>query len=427
MKKKIFRLFGGAVVAGAFLLLRGEYPNLPAVAQAAEEPPVGYANPAAVYCSGLGYTYEIQHKPTGDVGICKLPDASVCDEWDFLAGKCGAKYSVCAQKGYSIETRSDGNNPYTPEYAVCVDGLGKSAGTVVQFANLEEKATNTGCTQPSPLKVEPKSVQPEAIVGTLPSSFDWRVRPKGNYVTNVRNQGGCGSCWAFSAVGSTEAALNIATNMVGNNYDLAEEYLVSSCSNAGTCCGGWLSSALSYIQTSGLPDEACMPYVDGDWDGVDAGCQCSGIGVNTCSASCTYRDGGQCSDKTCGNRCSNYATRLVKLNSVGLVKPVRDTIKNMLISKGPLSVSLSMEGSFSANGIYHCGAGAMVDHAVVVVGYNDTGGYWIVKNSWGSTWNGNGYFKVGYGQCGIEREVYYATVARVLHPHCTKARWGHYR
>jgi hypothetical protein len=98
---------------------------------------------------------------------------------------------------------------------------------------------------------------------------------------------------------------------------------------------------------------------------------------------------------------------------VGAVGSTRDTIKNLLISKGPLSVSLSMDGSFSG-GIYQCAAGATVDHAVVLVGYNNAGGYWIVRNSWGSTWNGNGYFNVGYGQCSIEDYVYYGTVAKVV-------------
>ena len=65
----------------------------------------------------------------------------------------------------------------------------------------------------------------------LPASYDWRSQPAGNYMTNVRNQGQCGSCWAFSAVGVTEAALNIANETTGNNYDLAEQFLVSDCNS----------------------------------------------------------------------------------------------------------------------------------------------------------------------------------------------------
>lgn len=407
MKAIVFHLCRAALIAAALLILRGERPVPPPAARATDKPPVGYANPAAIYCTGLGYSYEIQHKPTGDVGICKLPDSSVCDEWDFLAGRCGTQYSICARNGYATESRMDGRNPYGNEYAVCVDQAGEQVATAAQLGKLEEKSTKTGCTQSPPMIIEQDDAAPEAFVGTLPSAFDWRSQPKGSYVTNVRDQGQCGSCWAFSAVGVTEAALNILNDQVGNNYNLAEQYLVSGCSGAGTCCGGWTESALRYIRTAGIPDEACLPYVDGDYP---SGCQCYG---GSCSANCAYHGGGQCSDRTCGNRCTNYTTRLVRLSSMGWATTSPDTIKNLLMTKGPLSVTLSMGGYWNGD-VYQCSAGAMVDHAVMLVGYDDAGGYWIVKNSWGSTWNGDGYFKVGYGQCSIENDVYYATVASTV-------------
>ena len=56
-----------------------------------------------------------------------------------------------------------------------------------------------------------------------------------------------------------------------------------------------------------------------------------------------------------------------------------------------------------------CAVDAPTNHAIDIVGFNDAGGYWIVRNSWGPTWDGDGYFHVGYGECSIEKTVYYAT------------------
>jgi hypothetical protein len=79
-----------------------------------------------------------------------------------------------------------------------------------------------------------------------------------------------------------------------------------------------------------------------------------------------------------------------------------------------MGVQFVAGGDFDVNHVYRCTDDSTLNHAVVIAGYNDADGYaegyWIVKNSWGSTWgpDGNGYFKVGYGECGIETDVYYA-------------------
>jgi hypothetical protein len=69
---------------------------------------------------------------------------------------------------------------------------------------------------------------------------------------------------------------------------------------------------------------------------------------------------------------------------------------------------LLQQGYFDGQGIYRCTADSYINHGVVIAGYNDAGGYWIVKNSWGPTWNGDGYFKVGYGECAVEQYAVYA-------------------
>jgi subtilisin-like proprotein convertase family protein len=81
------------------------------------------------------------------------------------------------------------------------------------------------------------------------------------------------------------------------------------------------------------------------------------------------------------------------------------------VEKGPLAAAIGVQsdvGGYWDGDIYRCTNDSDTNHIVVIVGYDDAGGYWIVKNSWGASWNGDGYFKVGYGECAIENYVYYA-------------------
>jgi C1A family cysteine protease len=394
-----------AIMSLALLFNKGDAVVQPPAGNV-KEAPISFANPAAVYCIDLGYSYGVQETEEGQVGFCTFPDGLSCNAWDFLAGKCGQANSFCARQGYQLETRWDGKDMFSQEYAVCLTKEGQEVGTVAALSDLNRKATE-GCGAKAPETiVEEGSVEDapsEEILTTLPTSFDWRSRPKGNYLTNVKDQGQCGSCWAFSAVGTTEAALNIAADKVGNNFDLSEQYLVSDCLSGNNCNGGWKDVALNFIKSDGIPDEACMPYVDGNWS---TGCGYTDTG---CKTNCTYRTGGSCSDTTCSDRCSQWSSRLNKISSTGAVAAVRDTIKSTLISKGPLAVSLRMNGTFDSNGVYKCTTDSPTNHAVVMVGYDDADQYWIIRNSWDSTWNGDGYFKVGYGECSIEQKVFYAT------------------
>ena len=85
----------------------------------------------------------------------------------------------------------------------------------------------------------------------LPDHFDWRDQHGQNYVTSIKDQQQCGSCWAFSAVGALEGHANAFYNNPSLDINMSEQDLVS-CSGAGTCGGGWPSLALSYIQQSGV-------------------------------------------------------------------------------------------------------------------------------------------------------------------------------
>ncbi len=365
-------------------------------------------NPAAVYCTDLGYRYEVSASPDGQTGLCRFPDGLSCPGWDFLSGKCGQEHSICARNGLQTMVVSDGKNPFSWEYAVCVDAAGKSVQSATDMAGLLQKALGQPAKEPllEEATVQPLRKAPDVFAATVPTSFDWRSYDGGNWLTPVRDQGICGSCWAFSAVGVAESVLSIAADNPSLDLDLSEQYLVSGCASAGTCAGGSKGGALDYIRASGIPDEACFPYGDG---GVN-GCSYSSLGACR-SDICTYYSGGACSDYTCSNRCSDWAGRLHTISAAASIgyNPDKNTIKQALIDYGPLAASMTMTGSFDpTTHVFSCNDNDSTGHAVVLVGYNDAGGYWIIRNSWGANYgpNSDGYFYVAYDDCAVQKYLY---------------------
>jgi len=360
----------------------------------------GMANPAAVYCDQLGYEYRMVDSPEGQRGVCILPDRSQCDEWGFLQGTCGQSYSYCARQGYGSKIKTDGMNGLSKTYNVCTRGQ-EEIGAATDLMGLSERSIRGS------LPVEPSlsSSEEGAPVVGAPSSFDWRNYGGQNWMTSVKNQGSCGSCWAFSAVGVVEAAYNIATGNPSLDLNLSEEYLVSDCLSGHNCCGGSMGTALSFVRDQGIPDEACLPYVD------VSSCTC---GTSACNTDCTYHTGGSCSDATCSQRCSDYEDRVQTIE--GYYQISAGQMKQTLVDNGPLSVAMGIGSGPPFYGywdgdIYRCTNDDGMNHGVIIVGYNDAGGYWIVKNSWGSGWNGDGYFKLGYGECAIGNYNLYVHVA----------------
>lgn len=380
---------------------------------------VGLANPSAVYCKELGYSFEIEETGEGEKGICTMPNNTRCGSWDFLKGKCGQDYSYCAQQGYGIKVMNDGKNALSREYAVCTSATtGEVLGSVTKLMNLikkseiktEEKGLKNNISQES-------NVPPNA---PLPSSFSWTDYNGENWMTSIRDQGICGSCWSFSAVGTTEGVYNINAGNPDLDINLAEQYMVSNCFEGNSCDGGWQNLALAYIRDYGVPDESCMPYVDGDDPGG-----CSQGTYPDCPANCTYKTDANCSDTICSDRCSDWNSRLAKIDVTGAVSNDPTTIKQYLITYGPLAVSYYVGDDlcgYSWDGVYRCVPGVTsANHAVTLVGYNDTYGYWIIKNSWGAENAYGGYDLIGYdgyydgyyvwGSSRVEEDAYYADVS----------------
>ncbi|MBI5667897.1 MAG: S8 family serine peptidase [Chloroflexi bacterium] len=345
-------------------------------------------NPAAVYCLDLGYRYEtVPGIGGGDDGLCVFPDGDRCEQWDFYAGKCGQAYSFCARQGLNTITLNRSDN-FSPAYAACADAAGHIVGTVNDLSALADRAQ--GCydgvcpqtAAPASLDVPVNPAEDPVSLVPVPASLDWRNYQGGNWLTAVRNQGSCGSCWAFAAVGVLEAALKIgAINAAWSpEPNLAEQYLITSgCgADAGDCAGGWSHRALNFIRDHGITDEVCMPY--------------QGQNSLTCSPTCSG---------------------LTRADQIGYSYwPSAQYIKQNLVARGPVVVYMHIGGTsggyWDSGGVFRCRHDAAsdgsynIDHAVVAVGYNDAGRYWIIRNSWGAGWNGDGYFKVGYNECNID-------------------------
>jgi hypothetical protein len=204
----------------------------------------------------------------------------------------------------------------------------------------------------------------------LPTSWDWRDYGK---VTSVKDQGSCGSCWAFGMLGSYEGIL--AVNDQGLN-NLSEQFLVRCNSYGYGCNGGWWCYDDMY---DGIPLESCYPY--------------------------TATDG------SCNHNCSlHFPVDSWYYVGNGSSVPSTSALKQAIYDYGPLSVAVYVNSAFQyyTSGIFNSCSNSSPNHAVVLVGWNDTGGYWILKNSWGTGWGESGYMRITYGCSNIGYAASYA-------------------
>ena len=217
-----------------------------------------------------------------------------------------------------------------------------------------------------------------------PSSVDWRT--KGS-VTSVKDQGQCGSCWTFSATGAVEGAWAISK---GQLLELSEQELVDCATGISYgsygCNGGQMEGAFKFIIKNGLCSLASYPYT-----AKDGACQqCSAISQIT-----------SCFD----------------------VKPNDQVSLKAAVAKQPVAVAIEADTryfqSYSGGVLTSTSCGSNLDHGVLVVGYGTENGidYWLVKNSWGTSWGEKGYVKIQKssstndpGVCGIAMNPSFPTV-----------------
>jgi KDEL-tailed cysteine endopeptidase len=220
-----------------------------------------------------------------------------------------------------------------------------------------------------------------------PVAIDWR---KKNAVTSVKDQGQCGSCWTFSSTGASEGAWAIKT---GTLVDLSEEQLVECATGmqygSHGCNGGQMEGAFKYLIQNGQCADSAYPYTSG----------------NGKSGSC----------KSC--------TPVAHFSSCSDVKPNDQISLKGAVSQQPVAVAIEADTryfqSYSGGIMDSPSCGTSLDHGVLIVGYGEENGakYWILKNSWSTSWGEQGYFRIlrtdstnDPGICGVAMDPSFISV-----------------
>src|SRR5208283_3292075 len=259
-------------------------------------------------------------------------------------------------------------------YAIHSQGANWLAGeTAISMLPLGQRLMRLGAKKPVVAPSEISGVTAgtsgSMLTGTAPTALDWRNYNGYDYVTPVRDQGNCGSCWAFATTAALESN-DLITNGI-TALDLAEQVLLS-CSGAGSCNGGYIDEASNFMVSPGLPPESYYPYTAAN---------------------------GQCSSAEAGWQA--VTAQITSWQWITSTSPTVAAIKNALNTYGPLVTTMNVYNDFFyySGGIYQYTSGKYQGgHAILIVGYDDTGQYFIVKNSWGSSWGESGYFRTAYSQ-----------------------------
>jgi len=328
------------------------------------------SNPSAVYCSKMGYRYE-----SGD-GVCVTGDGARLAAWEFYRGKVGGKYSFCASKGLDTASEKVNEGSYIIERPVCVNPSTKKKTPM--FLLMADEGLEVA--------VEDAAAGGEAAsaikgADSLSPTFDWRSFDGHSYIGPIRDQGNCGSCYAFGAAAAAEGTYNYATGSVdGNAADFSESFimwclggLTEYKSNFFGCKGAnYEYMELEALTTYGIIEESMFPY--------------------------TIKD---------PRRCTHWADPATRFSSWGRVASGDiNAMKNAIMTYGVIDVAVYAGSGFQSysGGVYSdaqttCPAGYYTtsNHAVALVGWGTDpvyGDYWILRNSWGASWGEGGYMRI---------------------------------
>ncbi|XP_075482454.1 senescence-specific cysteine protease SAG39-like [Primulina tabacum] len=312
-----------------------------------------------------------------------IPYGLMAERYDKWIKQYGRVYNDDAEKAMrfkifkeNLEYIESFNEAGTRPYKLAVN----------QFADLTKQeflASYTGYKKGSrPKTIKATSFRYENVT-SVPTSMDWRDK---GAVTGVKDQGNCGSCWAFSAVAAMEGIHQLKA---GKLVSLSEQALMD-CDRADEdqgCKGGFMETAFKFIlENKGLTTEANYPY-----QGVD----------------------GTCNSK-------KAASHVVQIKGYEKVPKNSESSLLKAVANQPVSVGIEANGDFQfySSGVFTGFCGTSLNHGVAAVGYgvSDNGTkYWLVKNSWGTEWGEKGYIKMQRdthakeGLCGIATEACYPT------------------
>lgn len=283
---------------------------------------------------------------------------------------------VRSLKAQLQQTRSRWNADITPLSHLTEDQKLLRLGAVPppKLASLQHREKNS--------KDKLRAFSSAAAPPAYPPSHDWRNVAGANYVTPIRDQSACGSCVAFGTLAAVESNYRVQTHDPQSQIDLSEAQLFycHARSEGRTCSGPtggwWPDRALSFMSNPGVADENCYPYFPGD--------------------------------QNCTNLCGDWQSRATSITGYHSITDIA-AMKSWLSTKGPLITCFSVYDDFFSyrSGVYHQASGNLAGgHCVCVVGYDDRAQCWICKNSWGSAWGDSGFFRIGYGECGIDYEMW---------------------
>jgi len=243
----------------------------------------------------------------------------------------------------------------------------------------------------------------EVDAEALPVRFDAREAwPKcAPTIGNVRDQGHCGSCWAFGAVEAFSDRICITHNV---NVNMSANDVLACCDSCGMGCdGGYPASAWSYFEKIGNVDDSCDPYFD------QTGCHHPGCTPEYPTPKCV---------KKCVNGHDWTQSKAKVTKSYSVPNNVQQIMQEIM-TNGPVEGAFDVYQDFAtySSGVYkHVSGDLMGGHAIKIIGWDvdpKAGPYWIVVNSWNYSWGQKGLFWIAKGtnECGIESQIVAGTVA----------------
>jgi len=240
----------------------------------------------------------------------------------------------------------------------------------------------------SPVGKSQKEVFYGAIRDDLPTSFDSRTQWP-SCIHAIRDQEQCGSCWAFAASEVLSDRFCIASKSK-TDVILSPQELVSCDTQDYGCQGGYVDKSWDYIRDTGIVADSCLPYTSGDGD----------------SGSCPFNSNNKCQD---GSPFKRY-----QVTEHGQRTTIEDA-KTDIVANGPLEAAFDVYDDFMSyqGGVYKRTSDNLLGgHAVKIVGWGvDTDGteYWIVANSWNTSWGEDGFFRIAFGECNFEQSLWAGT------------------